>query len=302
MDAREETTPTSANVSSLVSLVKRLSTWSWLELKTIRFPDSYRVEFNSHEVNFLTDTPYTKWWFHRNRRRGMRNGWHEPPVTFLLERLARVSSGLVDIGAHLGYFSILFASAAEKRSLAIELDPSNCAELKREVAFQPTAVRERIEIVHCGISDVAGTIHLPLARSLSPSRSINATEKSKDSRAVAITTLDEIVRSRRFVPDVVKIDVEGFEARVLAGASETISRFKPVLVIEIHPKQLYAIGHDPSMISRFLRDRDYVMFAFDDHRAKDFSVQTEIAEPTKRLNHDIVCFHKDDDRRFTPAE
>jgi FkbM family methyltransferase len=302
MNTRVETTPRSANVSSLASLLKRFSRWSWLELKTIRFPDSYGVEFNSHDVNFLTDTPYTKWWFHRNRQRGMRNGWHEPPVTFLLERLARVSSGLVDIGAHLGYFSILFASTAEKRSLAIELDPSNCAELRRGVAFQPTAVRERIGIVHCGISDVAGTIHLPLARSLSPSRRITATEKSKDSRAVAITTLDEIVRSRGFVPDVVKIDVEGFEARVLAGASETISRFTPILIIEIHPKELCAIGHEPSMISKFLRTRDYVMFAFDDHRAKDFSGQTEIAELTKRFNHDIVCFHKDDARRFTLAE
>jgi FkbM family methyltransferase len=283
-------------------LPKEVLKESWLVLKTIGFSKTYVVEFNSHSVSFLTDTPYTKWWFHRNRRRGMRNGWHEPPVTFLLERLARVSSGFVDIGAHLGYFSILFASGAERRSLAIELDPANFAELKRGVAFQPTAIRQRIEVVHCGISDVGGTVYLPAAGSLSPSRSIAAAGRIEDRQAVEITTLDEILRSRRLAPDVVKIDVEGFEVKVLTGATDTISEFKPVLIIEIHPQELRKLNDEPSMVTRFLRNRGYMIFAFDDHRARGLSSQTEIDELTKRSNHDIVCIHKDDARRFALGE
>jgi FkbM family methyltransferase len=263
--------------------------------RTITIPNRYDVDFASFVVSFLSDRPYTKQWFHRNRQSGAHKGWHEPSTTFLLESLAQDKSSFVDVGSHLGYFSILFSSITGNKSLAIELDPSNFEELKRAVAFQPAVIRDRIAIVHCGVSNVAGTIELPAKRALSPGRSICAAREIEGRRVtVEILTLDEVIRRHEFAPDIVKIDVEGFEFNALRGAANTISMFKPILILEVHPQHMCRIGHNPSMVSRFLRDRGYTMYAFNDHRSKDVSPCTEVHEITNMNNHVVVCVHEND--------
>lgn len=47
---------------------------------------------------------------------------------------------------------------------------------------------------------------------------------------IELTTIDEVLGGRR--ADIIKIDVEGLEARVLMGASETLERYKPALIVE----------------------------------------------------------------------
>ena len=47
---------------------------------------------------------------------------------------------------------------------------------------------------------------------------------------IELTTIDEVLGGRR--ADIIKIDVEGLEERVLVGASETLGRYKPALIVE----------------------------------------------------------------------
>ena len=265
---------------------------------TIAIPESYEIEFSSHLVSFQTDRPYTKKWFHRNRRLGTHKGWHEPSITFLLENLSRVDSAFVDVGSHLGYFSILFSSIPGNKSLAIELDPSNFNELQRAVAFQPMAIGERIAILHCGVSDAAGTIALPAKRPLSPSHSITAAARAESNQVkVEIATLDEILQSRNFIPDIIKIDVEGFEVNVLHGADIVLSTVKPLLIIEVHPQHMAKTGHDPSMIKIFLNERGYIIYSLDCHRSTVISPLTEVNQITNTHDHGIVCVHETDSAR-----
>lgn len=265
---------------------------------TIKTPKRYNIEFASCEVSFLTDRPYTKEWFHRNRKHGAYKGWHEPSITFLLESLSRVDSTFVDVGSHLGYFSILFSSIAGNRSLAIELDPSNFEELQRAVAFQPIAIRERITILHCGVSDAADTIALPAKGPLSPSHSIATAGRTKGHRiSVDIITLDDILQSCDFAPDIIKIDVEGFEVNVLKGADTVLSKVKPLLIIEVHPHHMDRIEHNPSMIQVFLRDRGYIIYSIDNHRSRGVSPLTKVHQINKTDDHVIVCAHENDSAR-----
>jgi hypothetical protein len=117
---------------------------------------------------------------------------------------------------------------------------------------------------------------------------------------VHIVTLDELVQSRAFAPDIIKIDVEGSEFNVLTGAAQVLSMFKPLLIIEVHPEHVSKIGHDPSLISAFLQDRGYMIYSFDDHRSTGVSSLTEIRKITKAHDHVIVCVHQtDSDRRLS---
>ena len=52
---------------------------------------------------------------------------------------------------------------------------------------------------------------------------------------VKCRTLDSIVEEFNLEPDFIKIDVEGFEHIVLSGASQTLSKFRPRIVLEANP-------------------------------------------------------------------
>jgi hypothetical protein len=59
------------------------------------------------------------------------------------------------------------------------------------------------------------------------------------------------------LPDLIKIDVEGFELEVLKGAEGLLSNKKPALVIEIHPRQLELSGGNEAALFEFLESYEY---------------------------------------------
>ena len=54
---------------------------------------------------------------------------------------------------------------------------------------------------------------------------------------IELTTIDEVLGGRR--ADIIKVDVEGLEARVLAGAHETLARYRPALILESLTEQAF---------------------------------------------------------------
>jgi FkbM family methyltransferase len=58
----------------------------------------------------------------------------------------------------------------------------------------------------------------------------------------------------------IKIDVDGHEYRVLAGAKQTIQRFLPTILIEIEPRTLKSAGTSPEEVMAFLTERGYCLF------------------------------------------
>jgi hypothetical protein len=54
---------------------------------------------------------------------------------------------------------------------------------------------------------------------------------------IELTTVDEVLGGRR--ADIIKVDVEGLEARVLTGAHETLARYKPALILESLTEQAF---------------------------------------------------------------
>jgi FkbM family methyltransferase len=71
------------------------------------------------------------------------------------------------------------------------------------------------------------------------------------------TTVDELVSRFELHPDVMKIDVEGFEDLVLVGASETLARFRPILFVEFHPEELASRGSSCDAVLKMLGDYGY---------------------------------------------
>ncbi|MFO0910461.1 MAG: FkbM family methyltransferase, partial [Isosphaeraceae bacterium] len=79
---------------------------------------------------------------------------------------------------------------------------------------------------------------------------------------VRLTTLDAFVDEQRLNRlDILILDVEGFEARALRGAGATLTRFRPLLLIELFPPVLAEQGATPESVAACLEPFGYRLFA-----------------------------------------
>jgi FkbM family methyltransferase len=142
---------------------------------------------------------------------------------------------IFDAGAHIGLYSIRAARFLNKgQVIAIEPFYENINLLKKNVALNK--MNTKIKIIELGLSDNNGYQELFISRAGSGSHSI--VDKSVGNKSVKIRTirLDDLVKKFKLKRlDIIKIDVEGAELKVLRGAKNTLRKFKPKLIIEVHP-------------------------------------------------------------------
>jgi FkbM family methyltransferase len=183
----------------------------------------------------------------------VRRGAHQPQLAALLERILAPGMTFVDIGANIGYFSLLAARIVESggRVVAVEPGARNCRLLHRSV------VRNRfgnVQLHPCAISDGRGTLAYLAQGSNGTIADLDATrDVPPGAHLVPATTLDDLLAGLDRV-DVIKLDVEGAEGRVLRGASLTLERHRPAVISEVSPSLLERISgvSAEAYLTRFL--------------------------------------------------
>ena len=170
-------------------------------------------------------------------------GWlsFEAPLPSVLTRLVRRwPDTLLDVGANTGFYSLLAVTAHRgARAIAFEPVPEIVELLQANLAANPQGRRVRVQAVAIGDESGTAALHLPHAQAdgtVETSASLDPGFKGTIDRVVEARadTLDGAWTSAGRPPvSVVKIDVEGAEPRVLAGASELIEACRPVLTVEV---------------------------------------------------------------------
>jgi FkbM family methyltransferase len=162
---------------------------------------------------------------------------YEPAVTALVCS-APNDGTFIDIGAHTGYFTILYALRTAGRIFAFEPNPRVRADLVANLRLN--RVEDRVEVVGCAVSNhEAAQTRLFLSSrgtgfsSLVPDVAPAASDTFGDSVEVATTTLDAWLGRTGVEPSLIKIDVEGAEHLVLAGMEHTFAvQPPPQIVVE----------------------------------------------------------------------
>jgi FkbM family methyltransferase len=167
--------------------------------------------------------------------------WEPQNAAFLSERMAP-GQVVLDVGAHVGHFTILAAarvgSARAGRVLAFEPAPSNLDRLRRNLTLNELG--PGVEVLPLALGARPGTAtFFDDGDSDGTEFSMVAPRQSGAARAFEATveTLDGICAARGIERvDVVKIDVEGAEVDVLRGAERVLAASPEVtLLIELHP-------------------------------------------------------------------
>jgi FkbM family methyltransferase len=204
-----------------------------------------------------------------------RTGNYEPEVTATIRSLLEPGSSFIDVGANIGWYSLLAASivGSTGQVMAVEANPQNCDLLERSAKHNGY---DQIVVIPFAASDSLGVVAL---RTDSTNGAIVPLDGISQSMTCSYVTparpLDDIVSEAKLSRlDVMKIDVEGAEPQVLRGAAKSIGRFRPTIVSEFFP---LGLGQPPEYEGaiahlRHLRELGYELSVvgregqFDDHK------------------------------------
>jgi FkbM family methyltransferase len=187
-------------------------------------------------------------------------GDHEPDVQALLGRLRTLRCVAYDVGSYIGFFALGMARrlGPAGRVAAFEPDPGNAARLEEHIARNH--MQSQIQVVEAAAwRAIAG--NATAYRRGSKARSQGGVEAeglrpvlaSGERILVRSISLDEFIAEGNPAPQLLKIDVEGGECAVLAGAERLITDGRPVIICEIHHAQA------ARWTEQWLSARDYRM-------------------------------------------
>jgi FkbM family methyltransferase len=220
---------------------------------------------------------------------------YEPHVTAAIERLVKPGMVFVDIGANLGYLSLVAARVVGERGKVICFEPNqeNCKLIYLSAKLNGF---ENIEIYPFALADENKAV---IYDDMEGNGIISAFDSNLESTPlrsiVRALTLDSALRDEDSI-DVLKMDIEGAEYMVMRGAAGVLKRHRPVILSEFSPPGLHNVSgvSGEEFLRLFVAARyDISVLGFDneviecgDDIEKVFRYYTE-----QRTSHiDIVAF------------
>lgn len=177
-------------------------------------------------------------------RRLREDGIWEPFETSLLVALLRQGDVFVDVGANIGYFSVLAANCVGDTGavFAFEPDPENFRLLLANIALN--GVEHRVRPVAAALSDVAGRGHLYLSTDNLGDHRVYDADDPRDSVPIVLHRGSEFLAGSLSRVDLLKVDAQGSEFQVIAGLMPLLRMQSPPprVLIELTPHALRQAG------------------------------------------------------------
>lgn len=183
---------------------------------------------------------------------GMRfiGGRYDPSAVRVLSASVWPGMTVYDVGAHVGYLTLLAAQRVGRqgRVIAFEPLPLNLRYLRGHLRANHLG---QVSLVEACVSDRTGPVHFDLGKGTGRGR----LQPMVDGRFRSVTIDEEVAAGRLPAPDFIKMDVEGAELLALQGARQTLLTHRPEILLSVHGEQL---KHD---CSTFLTGLGYTVLA-----------------------------------------
>jgi FkbM family methyltransferase len=200
---------------------------------------------------------------HRSFLADVTTGIHEPYVVEVLLSQLRPGTVFVDVGAHLGLYTLRAAEriGPEGRIVAFEADPYTATALAANVK---RAGLGNVRVVAKAVSDHVGSTAFWLSSGTYSSSLYRRPSMASIERVeIDATTIDAEIGPAEDV--VLKIDVEGAELDALGGLEQTVAHAnRVVLMVEVNPSALGEAGRTPAELIARLRDLGLELWRIDE--------------------------------------
>lgn len=198
------------------------------------------------------------------------NAFYEAELSALLFRLLRPGDTFIDVGAHLGYFSLLASKlvGAEGRVIAIEPDDANAERLEMHKETNGCA---NIEIFRTVLSEAPGPKTFYVNADNDGGHSLwdigvhsfnKKSAANPQTRTIDGETLDSIVeKAGSPAVKLVKMDTEGAEPGIIRGAPSTLGAHGiPFVVSEVNEFGLHQMGDSQTVLRDLMKANGYDTF------------------------------------------
>ncbi|MGK2907968.1 MAG: FkbM family methyltransferase [Desulfuromonadales bacterium] len=189
---------------------------------------------------------------------------------------------VVDVGANVGFFSVLFAKHTRGKVLSVEPSPNVLPRLYRNIKInnvENISVYEGVALDQCGFVDiniVEGKDEYSSVGNVIHSSAVGMQILSKK---VEATTLNKLVVDYNIKPKLIKIDAEGAEHLVFSGSNEVLESFRPIIVSEIAEDLLQNLGSSSIELIDVIKKNGY----------KVYDVLNPTQEIDRMANGNILC-------------
>jgi FkbM family methyltransferase len=201
--------------------------------------------------------------------RALARSEREPYMYELFKSQVHADTVAVDLGAHLGHYTLAAARAVGPRGkvFAFEADPETLSYLRNNL--EKNQLASLVECTQAAVTDKIGSVTFQID-TLQPdfsSTQAKRTGASIKSITVPSLTLDAFFADKERKPDLIKMDIEGAESLALLGAKGLLTGTKkPLLFVESNPQALQAFHLQPAQLVEQIKALGYDVKLIDENK------------------------------------
>lgn len=222
-------------------------------------------------------------------------GDYEKPTQNFIVKNVKEGNTCFDIGANIGLMTLNFAKQVGEAGQVIAFEPHPDISKCLEENIAKNKMSGRVRFFNYGLSNYIGVGTLHGIDNSAPNRGMSSLVPANlhglsQKIEVTIVTLDRFVTDHKIDKiDFIKIDIQGAEGLLLQGATETLTRFSPFLMIEIAPDDLAQAGWSPALIFKQLHLLGYRSFSELDSKGNCHSPLDINLIPSTFSSSSIIC-------------
>lgn len=172
-----------------------------------------------------------------------------------------ISEGMtvIDIGAHIGLYTIAMGKIVKGSGKIYSFEPTPATFKVLQKNIHLNEMNNIVRPLNKAVTDTEGTTTFYINDTgVCNSNSLAYNNKKGIGINVALTSIDKLVETEKisFI-DIIKIDAEGAEYSVLKGSEKTLRKFRPKIILGLHPKSIENFGDSLILIYDFISTLGY---------------------------------------------
>lgn len=193
------------------------------------------------------------------------HGIYEKLTTTLVKKEVKKGDIVLDIGANIGYYTLIFAKLVGKNGqvFAFEPDPTNFALLKKNIAINGY---KNVTLVPKAVSRKTEGIKLYLCQTNKGDHRIYNSFDGRQAIAIKAVSLDEYFKNYRRKIDFIKMDIQGAEAKAIQGMINLLKNNQPKIIMEFWPIGLKRSGISPEKPLKLIKNLGYKLYEVNEQK------------------------------------
>jgi FkbM family methyltransferase len=209
----------------------------------------------------------------------------EPDTVKLIQKYLSKDDNFLDIGANIGYFSLIASQIVGKRGTVYSFEPTpeTISRLHKNIRLNNL---RNIQVIENAVSNQKGsvTFKIPSDKIRNSGRSsMRDIEENFFEISVDTISIDLMMDSLKKIA-LIKMDIEGAEGLALDGMKNLIKRDRPVIIMELSDGYLKQMGYSAEKVLGFLRNQKYKVCEAS-NRGKEISME----DISGKFQCDILC-------------